>query len=84
MPDFTVDDLYISPREFVNECSTREMTQLIDILIECGYIPDTSNIGGPDNIHDELFQDAIDKIRASRHILSKTEEDIIKAIADRL
>ena len=82
MPDFTVDDLYISPREFVNECSTREMTQLIDILIECGYIPDTSNIGC--NIHDELFQDAIDKIRASRHILTKTEEDIIKAIADRL
>ncbi len=86
MPDFYVDDLNISPAEFVYSCSDREITQLIEVLVEDGYITKGSILKTNDDlsIHDEMFMEYLMKISNSRHLLTKTEEEIIKSIADRL
>lgn len=86
MPDFYVDDLYISPSEFVYSCSDSEITQLIEVLIEDGYITKESILKTNDDlsVHDEMFMEHLMKISNSRHLLTKTEEEIIKSIADRL
>lgn len=86
MPDFYVDDLDISPGEFVDACSDREITQLIEVLVEDGYITQGSILKNNDDLslHDEMFMEYLIKISNSRHRLTKTEEEIIKSIADRL
>ena len=38
MPDFTPDDIDVNPSEFVDACSSRERQELIDYLVECGFI----------------------------------------------
>lgn len=38
MADFYVDDLDISPSDFIDSCSKGEITELIEILKEGGYI----------------------------------------------
>ena len=38
MADFYVDDLDISPSDFIDSCSKGEITELIEILKDGGYI----------------------------------------------
>jgi hypothetical protein len=85
MPDFYVGDLDISPDEFVAACSDRELNELLDILMDEGIIKEnylTNNTN--DNILDEIFNEALQKIAISRHRLTSEEEEIIKVIASRL
>ena len=85
MPDFYVDSLDISPSDFIEECSSIEITQLIEILIEDGYI-DTKTVIKDDNQNpdDELFAQSLLKISEYKYRLTNEEEELINKIANRL
>jgi hypothetical protein len=85
MPDFYVGDLDITPDEFVSACSDREINELVDILMDEGVIKENHLINNTnDNILDEIFNEALEKLATSRHRLTNEEEEIIKKIASRL
>jgi hypothetical protein len=87
MPSFTPEDLDIEPYEFVDSCSTREIKELINCLIEDGHIrPDqltTVNGKVMYNINDEMFHTAVNVLAKSRHLLSVEEEDYIIKLSDK-
>lgn len=90
MPDFTPDDIDIDPSEFVDACSSIERQELIDYLVECGYISeDQKDIKSPNygvrnpNINDESFWVSLDRLKRCRHLLSLDEENYINNIADK-
>jgi len=90
MPDFTPDDINIDPREFVDSCSSIERQELIDHLIESGYITeDQLDLKKPNhgvknpNVNDKTYWDALDVLMKSRHLLSLDEENYINNIADK-
>jgi hypothetical protein len=83
MPDFStyVD---IGPGEFIENCSSREIKELVDILLEEGHLdgePVTSPIHH--NLLDEEWVKIVGKLMKSRLFLSNEEEMIIKNIANR-
>lgn len=83
MPDFStyVD---IGPGEFIENCSSREIKELVDILIEEGHLdgePVTSD--RHHNILDEEWAKIVGKLMRSRLLLSNDEEMTIKNIANR-
>ena len=87
MPDFTPDDIDISPEEFLNSCSTREREELIDELILQGYI-DRSAVSSTQsnetiNTKDCDFVDALNHLRNKRHLLTTTEEWFILNLANK-
>ena len=87
MPDFYVDSLDISPSDFIDECSSTEITQLIEILIEDGYIDTKTVIKGDDHSissDDELFIESLLKISEYKYRLTNEEEELINKIANRL
>lgn len=85
MPNFYVEDLDISPDEFVAACSDREINELVDILVDEGIIKQETLTNNPNNnILDEIFNEALQKLAISRHRLTNEEEEIIKIIASRL
>ena len=85
MPDFYIDDLDISPGDFVDACSDREIIQLVEILIEDGYINRNSFIELDNKTADEqIFAESLVKLSENKHRLTKEEEEIIKLIANRL
>lgn len=84
MPDFYVDDLDISPSDFVDACSKREIAELIEILIEDGYVDNQSILKTNGTYDDESYTKALVKLSESRRRLTNEEEEIIKKIADRL
>jgi hypothetical protein len=84
MPDFYVDDLNISPSDFVDACSKKEINELIEILIEDGYIDNESISTNNVTYDDELYGKVLIKLSKSRHRLTNEEEEIIKKIADKL
>lgn len=84
MPDFSIEDLDISPDEFINACSSREIDELIEILKEDGYISEEVLIE-TEGTHDHImFIKALIKLSESRLRLTNEEEEIIKKIANRL
>lgn len=84
MPDFRIDDLDISPSDFVDACSKREIDELIEILVEDGYIDKQSILTSNRTYDDESYTKALVKLSESRLRLNNEEEEIIKKIADRL
>ena len=87
MPDFTPDDIDISPEEFLNSCSTRERNELIEELVEQGYIDrsvlSSEQLDEAINKRDCDFVDALNSLRNKRHLLTTTEEGFIISLADK-
>ena len=84
MSDFYVDDLDISPSEFVEACSKREIERLLEILIEEEYIDDKQILKSGKTPNDDIYIEALIKLSESRFRLTNEEEEIIKKIASRL
>lgn len=86
MPEFYVEDIDIDPSDFVDACSKREIEELINVLVEDGYIPKINHTAPADkNLLDEEWDEVIGKIAGlGRLRLTKEEEEIIKKIASRL
>lgn len=90
MPDFTPDDIDIEPSEFVDACSSRERQELIDYLVQCGYISeDQKDFKSPNygvsnpNLNDQTFWESIEVLGKTRHLLSIEEETYINKLAEK-
>lgn len=87
MPDFS-REIDIEPWEYINACSNREIDELIQDLIDDGYltrfngklVPKKENGSFMDLEWDELLT----KIKNSKHLLSNEDESIIINIANKL
>jgi hypothetical protein len=89
MPDFTPDDIDVSPDEFINACNQREIGELIDALFEDGHIqPDRTNRNGSNgvrnpNMYDDIFWESLEQLAKCRDLLTKPEEDFINNLANK-
>lgn len=88
MPEFTAE-VDIDPSEFVDSCSKRELTRLVEILEEDGYIEPSqsskskSNGVRKPNINDLTFWNSLDHLAKCRDLLSIEEENFINNLADK-
>lgn len=84
--DFSVEE-HIDVDEFLSSCSSREIKELIDALIEDGHIhksaiekeSSSTNV----SVGESIFQESLDKLYNKWNILSKEEEDYIVNLAKR-
>jgi hypothetical protein len=89
MPDFSTD-IYIDPCEFVDACSSSERRELIDHLIEGGYITEdqldlkkTNHGVRRPNVNDQIFWDSLERLTKCRDLLSIEEENFINNLANK-
>jgi len=83
MPDFSTQ-IDIEPWEYVSECSKRDIEELIDVLINDGHLDTFNGKVKPSNsntLMDDEWNEALEKLRNSRHLLSIEEENRITDIA---
>lgn len=86
MPRFLAEDIDIDVDEFLGECSSNEIDEVIDYLVEYGYIKKNSQTGGVykrSSIPEQDFEDTLSKLHGKYQSLTKAEEEIIAAIAKR-
>ena len=83
MPEFYVEDLDIDPSDFIDGCSRREIQELIDILVEDGYINQTAASSREDNLMDITYKEALDKLQGRRLYLTLKEEQFIINLANK-
>jgi hypothetical protein len=87
MPDFSAE-IDIEPWEYISECSSREIDELIETLIGDGHlsrfngkvVPKKGNTSVMDLEWDEILT----KIRNSKHLLSNEDESRIIEIGNKL
>ena len=83
MPDFSTQ-IDIELWEYVSECSKRDIEELIDVLINDGHLDTFNGKVKPSNsntLMDDEWNEALEKLRNSRHLLSIEEENRITDIA---
>jgi hypothetical protein len=87
MPNFYVEDVDIDIDEFVSKCSNSEIEDLIDSLIDSGYLPRSArnnfSLKEPISISESFYEDALDKLHGKWNMLSQEEEQLILNIAKR-
>lgn len=87
MPDFSTE-IEIEPWEFVSECSKREIQELIESLIEEGYISRSAAVSSEKdknkNIMDDEWDVITDKLNQNRLRLSNDDEEMIRKIVSKL
>jgi hypothetical protein len=81
MPDFSTY-IDIDPYEYVEECSRRELQELIGILKQGDLWEETKTDNM--NILDMEWNETIKKLANGRVQLSNEDEDIIRKIANKL
>jgi hypothetical protein len=74
-------DIKITPEEFVDHCSEKEIEKLIDELRSGGYLEE-DEILSTHPIANEFYQN-IDKIKRNRLVLTAEEDEILRKIASR-
>jgi hypothetical protein len=82
MPEYTAE-IEISPDEFLSDCSSSEIKEIIEALIEDGHIqPHQVIVDGQDtrNYLDEEWDNICEKIRKSRLTMCQSDEDTIRQI----
>jgi hypothetical protein len=88
MPEFTTE-IDIEPSEFLDSCSRSERDELIECLIEDGYIePNLVKKGkslgvSQPNMNDEIFWESLEHLKKCRDLLTITEEEFINNLANR-
>lgn len=85
MPTFPIDSFDIDAEEFITSCSSSEIKELIEYLIEEEYIKPGSiqDYDTPFSIPEQEFEDALNKLHGKYRNLSEQEEELIKAISKR-
>lgn len=86
MPTFYAEDFKIDVDEFLSACSSREKEELIDALIEDGYLKE--NCRGVYQYElfsppESFYVKAIDKLKNKWNMLTQEEEELIIKIANR-
>lgn len=87
MPTFypDVEDINVDPEEFLSACDTRETEELIDALIEGGYLKKNCRPSYDESYSpsESFYQEALDKLNGKWNMLTKEEEELILKIANR-
>lgn len=84
MPDFLIDDLGITPDEFLSKCNRKEIDELINLLDEEGYLPeDYKERVDYDKlcVSEKIFVDYVVGLTNKWTSLSKEDEETIIRIA---
>lgn len=85
MPTFYAEDIDVNPDDFVSSCSSEEIQELIDILVEDGYVKKHEVESNDKNVLDEEWDEVITKIAGTGRLrLTNEEEETIRKIANRL
>ena len=76
----------VDVEEIVDSCNTREINHLIEYLIKKNYIDKTQILSkiSKTNMHDELWDETILKLRESRLLLSSSQTSLIERIVKNL
>jgi hypothetical protein len=83
MPEFETY-IDIDPDEFIDNCSEREIGELIESLVESGYLTKTATTKPSEkNVLDLEWDEIMDKLIQNRIMLSNEEEEMIRTIAKR-
>lgn len=85
MPEYNAE-IDVEPYEFLSDCNTREIKEVIEWLIDNDHISKSSveNTGNKAlNIDDIMFQENLDAISKSKLLLSIEEEEIINKIGEK-
>ncbi len=85
MPYFNYDgDIEVSIDDFLTTCDDSDINDIVDVLVEDGYIKPSQIIHEPNmSASEQLFEEALDKLHGKWNQLSKSEEEIIMALAKR-
>jgi hypothetical protein len=87
MPDFSAE-IDIEPWEYISECSSREIDELIETLIEDGHLSRFNGKAVPKkgnaSVMDLEWDEILTKIRNSKHLLSNEDESRIIEIGNKL
>lgn len=83
MPTFYSDDFDIDPSEFIDNCDDSEIKQLIEILVEAGYIDAPESIGEESNLPDKTYKEALNKLQDKRVYLTLEEEQFLLNLANK-
>jgi hypothetical protein len=86
MPDFSTE-IDVEPWEYISACSNREVDELINTLIEDGHLDKFNGkvvSKGDASLMSVEWDEAITKIRNSKHLLSIDDENVIINIANKL
>ena len=90
MPDFTPDDIEIEPSEFVDSCSTRELGELVDALVDIGYLPkNVLKLNKKNKIDDGLgrlqseFANKLQKLTDVYYTISTEDEEVLQTIINK-
>ncbi len=86
MPDFT-QEIEIDASEYIGECSSWEISELITELEDRGYIKRNSRlnddeVGTPNDASD--FNDIFYKIMNNKHQLTIEDEELLKKIYNKI
>jgi hypothetical protein len=81
--NYDQDEMEISINDFLSECSGTEIDELIDCLIEDGYIKDNDRAYSEHqmSVSESEFEEALNKLHKKWNLLSKEEELAIIEIA---
>ena len=83
MPDFTTE-IDIEPHEYVYECSSRELQELIDELIEKGLVTQISSpYEKKANLLEIEWFNTISKLATLRQRVNPEEEEMIKNLVNK-
>jgi hypothetical protein len=81
MPEFS-SDIDIEPSEFIDNCSKREIKELIEILVDDGHLP--KSVLRKSNTSysrlEEEFSDKLDELSKKYHSISSEDEEILNKI----
>jgi hypothetical protein len=84
MPSFYVDDVDIDVDEFLSACSTSERKELIEALVEDGYIKRESILNPDKHAAPNEFDNACSHMIGNSWRLSKEDEDKIIEISKKI
>ena len=85
MANFTTegeDYMDIEPFEYINECSSREIQELISELKRFGYLK--KDVEDKNTVPNYQWYQMVEKLKDNRHQLSVEEESIIMNIAKKI
>jgi len=81
MPEFS-SDIDIEPSEFIDNCSKREIKELIEILVDERHLP--KSVLRKSNTSysrlEEEFSDKLDELSKKYHSISSEDEEILNKI----
>jgi hypothetical protein len=81
MPTFYAENIDIDVDEFIDSCSRKEINELIDYLVEDGYVIKVTGI--KQSVPEAEFNQLLDKLSQNRLRLTNEEEELLKKIASR-